>query len=163
MLRESLHDGIKLPARVSPGGLPPIFSTPPRWPPAGCIIPTRTHGAARQKCNGRSRRTWRHRADDRVLFGGQLLPFVLLTFAPMLSTAGLLCAALATTLAFAPRFVGVWRFRQPLGSALLHPLGVMALLTIQWYALAGHWLGKPKEWKGRTYAAATRIEPAKAT
>jgi hypothetical protein len=47
----------------------------------------------------------------------------------------------------------VWRFRQPLGGALLHPLGVLALLAIQWVALARQLAGKPAVWKGRSYGA----------
>jgi hypothetical protein len=88
-----------------------------------------------------------------LLIGGQLLPLLLLAVAPMLSTAGLSCAVIANMLAFAPRLIGVWRFRQPLGSTLLHPLGVLVLLMIQWHALGRHMLGKPAEWKGRSYGA----------
>jgi len=98
-----------------------------------------------------------------LLVGGQVLPFVLLACAPKLSALGLLCAGLACVLAFLPRLIGAWRFRQPLGGALLHPLGVLALLAIQWHALARHLLGKPSEWKGRSYGAATSIEPVKIT
>jgi hypothetical protein len=42
-------------------------------------------------------------------------------------------------------------FRQPWGSALLHPIGVLALLAIQWLALGRQLLGRPMQWKGRAY------------
>ena len=34
-------------------------------------------------------------------------------------------------------------------SALLHPLGVLLLLAVQWYAVVKHWLGRPVGWKDR--------------
>jgi hypothetical protein len=94
-----------------------------------------------------------------LLVGGQVLPFVLLAFAPMLSSAGLLLTAVAAVTAYLPRFLAVRLFRQPLGGALLHQLGVMTLLAIQWHALVRHLGGRPSEWKGGSYSVA---EPAKA-
>jgi hypothetical protein len=97
-----------------------------------------------------------------LLLGGQVLPFLLLGFAPALSTSALFGAALAGLLAYGPRLVAAHIFRQPLGGAWLHPLGVLALLVIQWHAFARHLLGKPFEWKGRHYGASPRIQPVKA-
>ena len=68
----------------------------------------------------------------------------------------------AAALAFAPRLIAVWRFRQPLGSALLHPAGVESLLLIQWMAVARQWFGRPSEWKGRAYPPARRTRPKEA-
>jgi hypothetical protein len=93
-----------------------------------------------------------------LLLGGQVLPFVLLALAPMLSSSGLTLAALAAVIAYVPRLLAVRLFRQPLGGALLHPLGVIALLAIQWNALFRHLAGKPSVWKGRSYSVA---EPAR--
>jgi hypothetical protein len=62
----------------------------------------------------------------------------------------------AIALAWLPRLIAVVRFRQPLGSALLHPLGVLALLAIQWFALARLFVGKPAVWKGRSYGVAPK-------
>ena len=97
-----------------------------------------------------------------LLFGGQLLPFGLLLCATKLTAVGFVLALAAVALAFAPRLLAVWRFRQPLGSALLHPLGVSALLGIQWYALIRQLAGKPSVWKGRSYGATPLANPAKA-
>lgn len=88
-----------------------------------------------------------------LLLGGQVLPLLVLMLAPFLNSNVLPLAAVATALAYLPRLVATWRFRQPLGSALLHPLGVTALLAIQWAALLRQWRGKPSEWKGRHYGA----------
>jgi hypothetical protein len=94
-----------------------------------------------------------------LLLGGQVLPFVLLAFAPMLSSTGLTLAVVAAAMAYLPRLFGARLFRQPLGGALLHPLGVLTLLAIQWHALVRHLAGRPSVWKGRSYSVA---EPAKA-
>ena len=96
-----------------------------------------------------------------LLLGGQVLPFVLLACAPMLSSFGLTLAAFATALACVPRLIATHKFRQPLGAALLHPFGVLALLAIQWFALALHFAGKPSVWKGRAYLPASAVQPAK--
>jgi hypothetical protein len=97
-----------------------------------------------------------------LLLGGQVLPFVLLALAPMLPGSALLMSGLATALAYLPRLLAVAIFRQPIGGALLHPLGVLALLLIQWHALIRHLAGRPSEWKGRSYAPSTTPNPLKA-
>ena len=56
---------------------------------------------------------------------------------------------------FLPRLLAVRRFRQPLSSALLHPLGILLLLCVQWYALARKLFGKPVGWRQRTYSSET--------
>jgi hypothetical protein len=88
-----------------------------------------------------------------LLFGGQVLPFVLLALAAKLTPTGLVLTLLAVLLAYLPRLVMAVRFGQTVGSAVLHALGVLALLAIQWYALASWLLGRPASWKGRNYAA----------
>lgn len=65
----------------------------------------------------------------------------------------LIAAALVASLL--PRLLAVRRFRQPLLSALLHPLGIMLLLAVQWYALARKLVGKPVGWRQRSYSSAS--------
>jgi hypothetical protein len=104
-----------------------------------------------------------------LLFCGQILPLLLalsLLFhgalhgppgqagqvAPQLySNLGesLILAALAAS--FVPRLLSVWKYRQPLLSAYLHPLGVAVLLTIQWYALLRKFARQQVTWKERAY------------
>ncbi len=87
-----------------------------------------------------------------LLAGGQVLPLALLmTASCALTGEGLRAALGALGCAYLPRLLGVVWFRHPLGSALLHPLGVLALLLIQWAALVQHLLGRPATWKGRSY------------
>ena len=87
-----------------------------------------------------------------LLLGGQVLPFIMLMLAS--SPAGVAIAALATLVAFLPRFIGVARFRQPLFGALLHPLGVAMLVAIQWFAFLRSLRRCPAVWKGRAYSSA---------
>lgn len=87
-----------------------------------------------------------------ILLGGQVLPFILLTAGKYLPTSGISLAAAAVALAYFPRILGVALFRQPIGGALLHPIGITALLMIQWQALMRACLGRPAEWKGRRYS-----------
>ncbi|MGI4826748.1 MAG: glycosyltransferase [Janthinobacterium lividum] len=56
---------------------------------------------------------------------------------------------------YLPRLLAVRRFRQPLSSALLHPVGILLLLSVQWYALARKLFGKPVGWRQRTYSSET--------
>jgi glycosyltransferase involved in cell wall biosynthesis len=88
-----------------------------------------------------------------MLFGGQILPVLLLALANTPLTFALTIAA--TLAAYLPRIVGVFRFHQSLLGALLHPIGVLLLLAIQWYAFAKTFLRQPASWKGRSYSPAT--------
>jgi glycosyltransferase involved in cell wall biosynthesis len=90
-----------------------------------------------------------------LLFCGQVLPF-LLTLSVLVAPASygrygrsFILAALAAS--FLPRLLSVWRYRQPLLSALLHPLGVTVLLTLQWLALLRKIAGQRVTWKERAY------------
>lgn len=101
-----------------------------------------------------------------VLLLGQVMPVVLMllfvigmfteparnarTFAEQFFPTCLLLVA-----SFLPRLLAVHRFRQPLRSALLHPVGIVLLLSVQWYALARKLFGKPVGWRQRTYSSET--------
>jgi hypothetical protein len=50
---------------------------------------------------------------------------------------------------FSPRLA---RFRQSLFGALLHPLGICALVAIQWFAFIRSLRQRPAVWKGRSYS-----------
>ncbi|MGB8166031.1 MAG: glycosyltransferase family 2 protein [Chthoniobacteraceae bacterium] len=92
-----------------------------------------------------------------LLFGGQILPPALLLELLTGRTSSPLALALAaagTLAAFAPRLIGVARFRQSLVGAMLHPLGVAALLAINWFAFVRSLRRRPAMWKGRAYTAA---------
>ncbi len=91
-----------------------------------------------------------------LLLLGQVFPFalagsLLLTHAQ--PRAGIfVCTALAALAAWLPRVLASVRFRQPAQSALLHPVGIVLLLAIQWYALSRKLLGGTVSWRNRAYA-----------
>lgn len=80
-----------------------------------------------------------------LLIGGQVLPLILLAFAPSL------LALMATAAAYLPRLIAVARFRQSLLGAVLHPVGICALVAIQWFAFFRSLRQRPADWKGRSY------------
>ncbi len=65
---------------------------------------------------------------------------------------------LAVIASYLPRMLGIRRFKQPLWSALLHPVGIALLLTVQWHALAMQILGRPVAWRARSYSNRTGHE-----
>ncbi|MGO8696616.1 MAG: glycosyltransferase family 2 protein [Limisphaerales bacterium] len=87
-----------------------------------------------------------------LLIFGQVMPFVLLGVMPALSLPAIVIAAGAAIASILPRLIAVRKFRQPLLGALLHPLGILCLLAIQWHALLSRQIGRPSMWKGRAYS-----------
>jgi hypothetical protein len=94
-----------------------------------------------------------------LLIGGQVLPWLLLPWSWQAGDAWWRFSLLVVGLPLAIRLIAARRFRQSLLGALLHPLGVAALIWIQWCALFRQWRGQPQSWRGRTYppAAATKV------
>jgi hypothetical protein len=108
-----------------------------------------------------------------MLFCGQVLPFLLVLWWPwrlaqlaalqrermwsagwssdatMFAETEVAVALLACFVALLCRVLTANRFRQSCLSALLHPLGVLVLLAIQWYAVCRAVVGRPVGWKGR--------------
>ena len=92
-----------------------------------------------------------------LLVGGQVLPVVLCGFGVFgkLSPWAAVLAALGLAAAYYPRLRAVRRFEQSWLGALLHPLGILIFLVLQWYACLRALCGRPATWKGRAYSAAT--------
>jgi len=87
-----------------------------------------------------------------LLLGGQVAPHLLLVIASTPFATGL--ALLGTLAAYLPRVVGVFRFRQSVLGAVLHPVGMLGLVAIQWFALVRSVRRQPATWKGRSYSGA---------
>jgi hypothetical protein len=83
---------------------------------------------------------------------GQVVPFVLPVVLKQASPLVGMCLLLAATVAWMPRLASIGRFRQDWRGAVLHPLGIVLLLAIQWYALAKQVMGRAVSWKDRAYA-----------
>ena len=162
MLRDSLHDGLKLPRVFRRAGFATdLFD-------ATDLATCRMYHTNLETRRGLAKNATEGLAAPgtilpmtALLLGGQVLPFALLAFAPMLSASGLTLAVAAAALALLPRLIATRKFHQPLGAAWLHPLGVLALLAIQWHALVRQIAGKPSVWKGRAYSQVSAVESAK--
>jgi cellulose synthase/poly-beta-1,6-N-acetylglucosamine synthase-like glycosyltransferase len=56
---------------------------------------------------------------------------------------------MALTLTYGVRFFGAWRYRESWLGAVLHPVGVLMLLVLQWFAFFRKLLGFKATWKQR--------------
>lgn len=155
-LPASLHDGVKLPRAFRAAGIrTDLFD-------ATDLAVCRMYRDARGVWQGLAKNATEGLAAPGaivpatlLLGAGQALPPLLLAAAAagLLAPGALTPAALATAAAYLPRLVAAARFRQSPAGALLHPLGVLLLLAIQWHALGRRLLGRPAAWKGRAYGA----------
>jgi glycosyltransferase involved in cell wall biosynthesis len=87
-----------------------------------------------------------------LLGGGYVLPPLLLVVAIALGDRDAAAlAASAVGLGVGLRVATALWFRSSLLGALLHPVGVAALLAIQWFAAYRALVGRPVGWKGRAH------------
>ncbi|AWB09026.1 glycosyl transferase (plasmid) [Azospirillum humicireducens] len=88
-----------------------------------------------------------------LLFGGHVLPWILLGWAALdpLPDGAVVMAGLAAAAGLLFRLLLLIRFRQSVVGALLHPVGILIMLAIQWSALLRARHGRPSEWRGRAY------------
>ena len=93
-----------------------------------------------------------------VLLGvGHVLPLFLLAASLLVGDRDAArIAGAATTLSLGLRLATAVWFRASLLGAVLHPVGVLVLLAIQWYAAYRSLAGRPVGWKGRTPIATGR-------
>jgi hypothetical protein len=150
-IRATLHDGIKLPRAFRAAGRKTDLCD------ATDLATCRMYHGAKEMWRGLAKNATEGLAAPGtivpatlLLLGGQVLPLALLGYAPGLAIA-------AVILAYLPRLLGVWLFRQSVVGALLHPLGITLLIILQWYALIRSLVGRPATWKGRSYQPAGRI------
>ncbi len=152
-IRSSRHDGITLPRAFRAAGFTTdLFD-------ATDLASCRMYQSSGQVFNGLAKNATEALAAPGLivpatvlLLGGQVLPPALLIIALLrhAGAAATILSATATLLSYYPRLLTAIRFRQSVSGALLHPLGVGLLVSIQWYALLRHMLGKPVTWRGRT-------------
>lgn len=147
-IRASLHDGLTLPrAFRRAGSMTRLFD-------ARNFAQCRMYANAAQVWEGLCKNATEGMAKPLalpvwtvILGGGQVMPAVLMLVAPGW-TAGL---ALLASIGF--RLLLAARFHQPWVAAALHPLGVAALLIVQWWSLIRAARGRPATWRGRAYTA----------
>lgn len=161
-IRGSLHDGLALPRAFRSAGLATdLFD-------ATSVATCRMYRNAGEVWRGLAKNAHEGLATPgkivpiTLLFlAGQVLPPVLLMLAAAhAESTDMAVAGVGTLALYLPRLAAVRRFRQPLGSALLHPLGVLVFLAIQWTAFGRRLLGRPAGWKGRTYGVTPAGKPS---
>ena len=147
-IRSSLHDGIMLPRAFRAAGLmtglfdATDFATCRMYRNSAEVWEGLTKNATEGMAKPIALPIW-----TLILGGGEVLPAALVVLSPgPLSGAALGCG-------IGLRLLLAWRFRQPVVSALLHPLGVTALLVVQWASLLRALRGRPSTWRGRAYPA----------
>ena len=147
-IRASLHDGIMLPRAFRRAGQgTDLFD-------AEHLATCRMYANAAQVWEGLCKNATEGMAKPAalpvwtvILGGGQVLPAVLMAVTPSWPAAAALACGVGLRLVLAARF------RQPIVSALLHPLGVFGLLLVQWRSLARAAGGGKATWRGRAYTA----------
>ena len=150
-LRDSLHDGLKLPRVFRRAGFnTDLFD-------ATDIATCRMYHTNAGTWRGLGKNATEGLAAPATILPmtallvlGQIVPFALL-FLTAPGSWAFIFSAMGGGLAVLPRVVAARRFRQSWPGALLHPLGVFLLLGIQWQALLKKILGQPMQWKGRAY------------
>ena len=147
-IRASLHDGVTLPrAFRRVGRMTGLFdasgfATCRMYHSAAGVWEGLTKNATEGMAKPVALPVW-----TLVLGGGQVLPPVLMAVSPGWPVALAWACGTGLRLALAARF------RQPVLSAVLHPLGVLALLAVQWASLLRAARGVPATWRGRAYPA----------
>ena len=75
-----------------------------------------------------------------LLLGGQVLPWLLLVLGP---PEALFPACVGIAVSLGTRIALAFRFGQNISNALLHPIGVLVMLAIQWSAFWTAFRGRP--------------------
>jgi hypothetical protein len=143
-IRESMHDGLRLPKLLREHGFATDLAD------LTLLARCRMYTDARGVWQGLVKNATEGMASPAriipftvLLAAGQVLPVVLVVMWPGIWTG------LALAASYLPRVLAARRFRQSWTGALLHPLGVLLLLVLQWYALARKLLGYRVTWKAR--------------
>ena len=153
----SLHDGIKLPRVFREHGFKTdLFD-------ATEVASCRMYASGREVFAGLAKNATEGLAAPAriipitvLLALGQVVPFVLL-FVPTLPPSSQVLVAAACVCALGPRLHARKIFRQPTLGAILHPLGIVTLLGIQWFALFRKVFGRKPQWRGRSYGGAVAM------
>jgi hypothetical protein len=144
-IRASLHDGITLPRAFRRAGImtglfdATALASCRMYQNAAGVFEGLTKNATEGMAKPLALPVW-----TVLLAGGHVLPFLLLP-APV--------AWAACGCAWGLRALLAWRFRQSWLSVVLHPVGVAALLVLQWNALRRQAVGVRATWRGRAYTA----------
>ena len=156
-IRETMHDGVRLPKLLREHGMKTDLADLTR------LVRCRMYRSAGEVWSGLAKNATEGLAApvrivpiSAVLILGQVLPFAMLVW--LLATRRQMAAFEAVFLfvavwaAWLPRVLAAHRYQQKLRGAWLHPVGIAVLLVLQWYALLRKMTGGAVSWKARTYA-----------
>lgn len=148
-----MHDGLNLPRNVrASGGRTDLTDATPlaacrMYETPAAIWEGFVKNATEGMATPRALPVW-----TALLFCGHLLPIVTLVLSLAVgATGGAVLSALAVVLVLGARVAMALRLDQSWVSVLLHPLGVITLLAIQWTALLRARRGRQASWRGRQY------------
>ena len=148
VIRASRHDGLMLPRAFRRVGIMTgLFDASPlaacrMYETAAEVWEGLTKNATEGMATRRALPVW-----TAILGLGQVAPLGWAVLAP--SPA----AFVALGCGYATRALLAWRFRASVLGVVLHPLGVVGLLAVQWAALTRTARGRPSTWRGRAYPA----------
>ena len=151
--RDRMHDGLNLPRNVRlTGGRTDILDATP-------VASCRMYDNWRDIWSGFTKNATEGMAKPValpvwtvLLFGGHVLPWLTLAAGLATGTAEVVELSLfAVALVLGARLLLALKVRQSLLSVLLHPIGVLVTLAIQWSALLSARRGERATWRGRTY------------
>jgi hypothetical protein len=161
-VKTSLHDGLKLPRTYRAAGMMTDICD------ATDLAVCRMYRSAGEVWNGLAKNAREGMASPGLigvwtvlLFGGHVLP-LLLVRPPWQWTLHWFIFAIpvvAVFLSYLTRVGCTSLYRGSWLGAVLHPVGVMVLLAIQWYALLRWLIGKPVGWKGRPHPTRPVLPP----
>jgi hypothetical protein len=149
-IRASMHDGLTLPRAFRKASfMTGLFDATPfaacrMYDSTGSVWEGLTKNATEGMAKPVALPIWSF-----LLAGGHVLPFVLMCMSPSITAAAACLCSLGLRLILARRF------RQSVLSAVLQPVGVSALLLLQWAALLRALSGRKATWRGRSYTAQT--------
>ena len=171
-IRLTMHDGLRLPKLFREAGFRTDLAD------LTGIASCRMYQTSGQVWSGLAKNATEGLGDPRrigpvslALVLGQVLPFVVAGvlgywIGPALSYMSLfgmhvgyngngsltfVMFAIALIAAWVPRWLAVVRFKQDWRGALLHPVGILVLLGVQWYALVRKVRGGAVGWRDRVY------------
>lgn len=170
-IKETMHDGLLLPRLFRAHGYKTDLAD------ITALATCRMYTNARQVWFGLAKNATEGIADPVrigpitvVLLLGQVMPFLMLAWVcldlfllaffgtlvtvvkPRREAAFLAVILFSAGAAWLPRVLAVGRFRQSVRGAVLHPVGILVLLAVQWYALGRKMMGGAVSWKSRAYA-----------
>jgi hypothetical protein len=153
-IRASLHDGLTLPRAYRRAGFRTDICD------ATDLATCRMYRSARGVWNGLAKNAREGMAATGqigfwtvVLLFGQVLPVVLALLAvlgPVIHIEAFVVALCAYGLSIFPRAAICLTLQQAKIGVELHPVAILLVLAVQWYALVRAVVGKPVGWKGRS-------------